>query len=207
MPLVPHAIFKDPDVVWDHLCVEETIRVERSVMMEMWINYATAMLEQYLNRPIIPRPKVDEKHDGNGKAMMLLNDHPILYLSSLRVYTNDWGNFWDINVMDPPIRHIDLDNETGRVVLLPDAPLGRFIRGVGNIVASYTVGLPDDAIAACQQAAIDLIAIRNAEVGRNPLEDVRTDSIIGTAHFNKSQPNTLPWNITQIVDQYRRRQV
>lgn len=207
MALVSNAIFTDPEFVWDALCVAPDDRVKHAALMESWINGMTAFFEQWLNRPVIERI-VGEQLDGNGLGMIYTRKSPASDLTSLRVYYSDFRNFDDIDVdqTNDATKEVDFF-ENGRIVLLAEAPITRFWHGAQNVVVSYTAGLPAAELELVRAAAIEMIATRWGELGRNPLERVRSDSIVTLSTFTKGRFDELPFMTKQVVGMLRRRQV
>lgn len=208
MPLAANALFTDPDEVWDALCVEEEDRVGKASMMERWINGTSAFLEALMNRPLIPKTFVDLL-DGNRRPIMTLKHTPATTLISLRVYQSTFDNFDDIKVDQNPLDspEVAFDGPRGRLVLLPDAPIARFTLGIENVHATYTVGFGVGEVSVFQEAAIELISARYADLGRNPLEIIRSDAINTLATYNRGNFEDLPFNVRQALEVYRKRSV
>lgn len=207
MALVTNALFTNPDDVWDALDVAPEDRSDNAGLMERWINGTTALMEQLLNRPVIDRV-VAEQLDGNGKPYIYVRKTPASSLTSLRVYYSDFRRFDDVNVDQTNDENKEVDfYETGRIVLLPAAPLTFFYPGAQNVVVSYTSGLSMAQVDAVRIAAIEMIATRWEERGRDPREQVRSDSINTLSTFTKGDFDELPFWTRQTVDLLRRRQV
>lgn len=208
MAIDPLALFSDPDIVWESLCVEQEDRIKNAHVMERWINAASALMESILNRPVMPRDVLEEA-DGTGRPTIQTEDFPLIQVHNLTVYDPDFSNF-DIIRVDPeplPTRECAIKLEEGRIVLLPDAPISRFTRGVQNVHINYRVGFQPGPIAVIQEAAIELIQQRWEMLGRNPVEKVRADSINTIATFTLADFDQLPFMARQAVDHFRRRQV
>lgn len=208
MALSPLALFDDPDLVWESLCVEEEDRVKSAHVMERWINMASRLLEQIVNRPIRPR-LITDSIDGNGRPMIYTLSSPGLALHDLIVYDPDFSNFdqMDVSQVSETGREVAWFAERGRIVLLADAPIAFFTRGIQNVEVTYTVGFNEFDMAVFQEAAIELIAQRWNDLGRNPVEKVRSDAINTIATFTREDFDELPFITRQTVDHYRRRQV
>jgi len=176
--------------------------------MDRWINAASALMEQLLNRPVKPRDIV-EQLDGNGRPTIYTLQSPAIALHALRVYDPDFADFDDIQVQttNDVEKEVDFQATRGRLVLLPDSPIAYFTQGSGNVQITYRAGFLDHDLAVIQEAAIDLIAVRWNELGRNPREQSRSDTINTLSTFAKGDFDELPWMTTQAVMTYRRRGV
>jgi len=206
MALDPRALFTNPDIVWESLCVDEDKRIENAHVMERWINAASRLMEQIINRPIMPRDIVDEV-DGNGRRTIQSNERPLVSVSSLIVYDPDLSQPDIINVGQTLNgREVAIHLDEGRFVLLPDSPIGRFTRGIQNVHIHCRVGYDEFDRAVFQEAAIELIQQRWEMLGRNPVEKVRADSINTISTFTLADFDQLPFMMTQAVLHYRRRQ-
>ena len=206
MALLSNALFTNPDDVWDALCVPPEERTEKATLMDRWINGVSSFMEQLLNRKLVEVVR-DEALDGNGRSIIYTKQTPASNLTSLRVYYSDFRNFDDIDVDQTPGPDREVEfNEKGRIVLLPDAPITYFYHGVGNVLVSYTAGMPEGDLEAIRIAVIEMIANRYEEIGRDPREQTRSDSIKTLSTFNKEDFDELPFYTQQIVWTYRRRQ-
>jgi len=205
MALTPNALFTNPDLVWESLCVDEDDRIEHAHVMERWINASSALLESVLNRPLAPRDVIDEL-DGNGRSVIQVEQYPMLALHSLVVYDPDLTGADTINV-DQLVndgREVAVDLKEGRLALLLDAPIGRFTRGLHNVHVTYRAGYGAGETSLFQEACIEMIQQRWNMLGRNPLEKVRADSINTISTFTLAEFEQLPWIMTQALMHYRR---
>jgi len=205
MALAPNALFVDPDVVWTALCQEEDVRVEHADTMIRWINFASAFLERLFNRKLKPTV-VTEILDGNSRPIMTLRETPSNTLHSLRVYDSNFDTFDDIAVNNAPDAspEIAFDGPRGRLILLPDAPIARFTLGVDNVHVTHSTGFPQADVAVFQEAAIELISQRWNDLGRNPIEIIRSDSTNTIATFNRADFDELPFVTRQSLELYRK---
>lgn len=203
MALAPYALFSDPDEVWEALQVYEEDRVGYALAMERWINAASALLESVLNRPLRSRLISDHREDGTGRRYIVVDKSPVQAIHSLTVYYPDFLTSDTISVSSADSEMI-LDPLSGRITLLPNAPTGVFYRGQRNVAMSITAGYDDYEIAVFQEACIEMIATRYHEVGRNPLEKVRTDATSSIATFSKADYALLPPWTLQTLNAYRR---
>ena len=205
MALVPNALFTDKSFVWDALCVSsQDERAELNVLMETWINGVTGFFNQALNRPAVEYI-VDEQLDGDDRPYIYVKQSPAHSLTALTVYYADFRQADIINVDQANDADKEVDfNESGRIVLLPEAPITRFYRGAQNVVVSYTAGLPTAELELVRMAAIEMIANRYQERGRDPREQTRSDSMITLSTFTKQDYDELPFLTRQTIRHLRK---
>lgn len=206
MPVSPHAIISDPDEVWPHLDAGSKERVNFNTLMEQWLNATTVLLERYLNRKIKARTYENERHDGNGRPMMYLRQYPVLELSALSVYDPDFGHAETFDVAQFPDTsnpQVQVEWDTGRLWILPDAPISRFTRGRGNIIATWTGGFADTDLDVFKDAIRELIAIRWHARGYNPREISRSSAMNTSSSFTMADFNALSPITRELIDTYK----
>lgn len=210
MPVDPNAIITNPDEVWPHLDAGSKEKVEFALLMDSWLNSATILLERYCNRKIKARKYENISQNGNGRLQLYLEHYPVLDLESLRIYDPDFSQFDDIDVSLPPTNQnpeIALAHDTGRITLLPDAPIFRFTTGRENIVSTYTAGFEGMNLDPFKDAVRELIAERWHQRGRDPREASRSSSTNTSASFTMTDTKAISPITWQIIQSFRKYEV
>lgn len=208
MALSAKCLWTDVNEIWDALCVAEDERIISNAQMERWANMASAFIERIINRPVIIRT-IDEKHDGNGTKLLYVDKTPTVSLLRLRIWDCDFSGFEDVNVDQTPgpDKEVDFDAPSGRLCLLDTCPVSYFTVGKGNIEVCYRAGFDEGDLEVLKEAGIEMIAVRYNELGRNPREQIRTDTINTVSAFTKGDFDELPWMMQQAVLFYKKRKV
>lgn len=205
MSLSPKAIITDPEEVWVYLDAGDTDRTRFSTLMEGWINSVSIWLENQCSRVIVPQT-FTRYQDGNGRRILYAEEYPILSLDRVRIFDSDLDDFDEIAV-NPASRELTFDNDTGRLMLLPDADRGSWTRGIRNIELTYRAGFEQHEIDVFKDAVRELIAQRWMAMGRDPMQQTRSDNINTSVSFSSANFNELPPITQQVIMTHRRREV
>lgn len=210
MAVSPNAIIQDPDEVWPYLDAGSKERVEFSTLMDQWLNATTLVLERYCNRNIRSRVYDSATQNGNGRLALHLDHYPVLELASLRIYDPDFSQFDDIDVSLPPANQnpeMALAHDTGKITLLPDAPIFRFTTGRENIVITYTAGFAGTDLDPFKDAIRELIGIRWHQRGQNAREQSRSSAINTSTSFTMADFNQVTPITREIIKSFRKYEV
>ena len=201
MSLSATAIITDPEEVWAYLSPTQQERTLWEPQMERWINGASALLERMCNRPIVARD-FDIYQDGNGRRTLYLEFYPVLALSLVEVF--DW-TFNNSYIVDHNNRlHLVADYSKGLLTITGLGNPGHFLKGRENVHVKYRAGYEGHDLAPFQDAVRELIAERWKQVGQNPMEQQRSDSINSTTSFLAFDPRRIPHIVHEVVQAYRK---
>lgn len=148
-------------------------------LLSRLVDWATDLIHSYCGR-IFPEAGYDEYYDGDGTDGLLANQYPISTVTTL-----------EVNGLQKDASAYTLYEQLGLLRLKS----GVFPRGKKNIRLQYTAGyatIPND----LEQAAIELVAMKYYDRGRDRLGIEKRDDTTYAAH--------LPGEIREILDLYRR---
>lgn len=205
MSLAPYALITDTEEVWAYLNASTQDRETFEPQMEGWINGASLMLEQFVNRPIMART-FDYYQNGNGRVCLYLDYYPVIKLHEITVATWDLLVIYTINIARSAKQFV-FDPLTGKMTLLPFSSVGYWLHGQQNVHLVYDAGFTGYSLEPFKDAVKELIAIRWREVGVHPLELVRSDNIGNNVSFTKFDPRRLPHITQQTINAFKRVEV
>lgn len=142
-------------------------------------DWATDLIHSYCGR-IFTEASYDESYDGDGTEGLLVNQYPVSTVTLLEVS----GALKDAS-------SYALYGQLGLLKLKSE----KFPRGKNNVRLQYTAGytvIPKD----LEQAAIELVAIKYYDRGRNRLGVDAKDGVSYVSH--------LPEEIRVVLDLYKR---
>jgi len=204
MSLAINSLFTDVDEIWDALCVPADVRIVKDAVMMRWANMASSFIERMINRPAMPREFVDCLN-GDGRSYVNVTHTPLISVQSLTVWGCDFLTRYDVDLtlVKEEGAQVHIDYPNGRIVLLRRGPLCSFLLGHGNVQICYTAGFETGDLEVLKEAAVEMIAVRYNELGRNPREQTRSDTINTLSTFTKGDFDELPWMMKQAVMHYR----
>lgn len=204
MSLWPYAIC-DTEEVWAYLNPAQDDRDKFETQMEGWVNGASFILEQHLNRPIVART-FDVYQDGTGRNSFLLDYYPIIKVHSISLSTYDLLSDYDLTVARSS-KHVVIDLKNGRVTLLPFAPVGSWFFGYQNIHVVYEAGFKGYELEPFKEAVKELIQVFWKDIGTNPRIQQLNENV-GNAFFTgRFDPRKLSHQTQMAVYAFRRVEV
>jgi uncharacterized phiE125 gp8 family phage protein len=161
----------------------------------------SARIEQYCNRIFVAQT-LTETHDGDGSRRLLLNEYPVVFVSSIAVKATPASSFVTLSQgVD-----FDLDTSRGRVQLRGTSSAS-FPVGFQNVLVTYLAGFgPQDDLALpadIYQAALDYCKLVWQELTSGAIAATQINA--GNATFILKP--SMPWSIKQTLDAWVRRRL
>lgn len=209
MALIAEAL-ATVDEAAQYLMLRDSEVSEMSPVLERWINSATKILEQMLNRKIKSRAYTDTTQSGTGRPTLWVENYPIQSLGSLIIYDWDFSNNDVINVTLPPANgapEIAVSHDSGKITLLPDAPVSRFTLGQENVFLSYQGGFAGDELAPFTDACLEMVAIRWHSMGVDPRMQSRADTQTNAVTVTRADFGQMSQLTRELMMSYRRYEV
>ncbi len=172
---------------------------------------ATDQIEQYCNRPIVPKPMPIERHDGWVGDTIELKYSPVTSVTYVYEYFAGFLNNLSESTPSNPIDGYQLEYQTGRLIRVFTNGFPRqWYPGSRNIEISYSVGLsPTPPI--LWQAARELVAhIFSQQEQINPSNVPKFTGGANSSDETETSPELwqgLPYRIEAKIKPFRRRSI